>query len=83
MSWWDHFYHMRQRKTEIRIPLQKLFSKVKFLFQETEVEAEVDREAEDEAKNMVVREMSEKSMNMKVGASPKASTIIKNMKNKM
>ena len=53
--------------------------KVRFLFQETKVEAEVEREAEDEAEGMVVRKMTEKSMNMQVEATTKASTIIKEL----
>ena len=55
--------------------------KIQVFFQETEVEVEVEREAEVEAEDMVVREMAEKIMNMKVEATTKASTIIKEFKN--
>lgn len=38
------------------------------LFQETEVKEDIDREVEDESEDMIVREMVEKSMNMKMEA---------------
>jgi len=52
-----------------------------FLFQEKKVEAEVDREAKDEAKYQVLKEMAEKSRNKKVEATTKYSTTIKEMIN--
>ncbi len=45
------------------------------------MEGEVDREAEDEMEDMVVREMAKKSMNMKVEETTEASTIIKELTN--
>jgi len=47
------------------------------LYQEIEVEAEVDREENDEEEDMVVREMADKRMNMKMEAIAEASTISK------
>jgi len=52
-----------------------------FLFQETKVEVEVDREAEEEAKGMVVREMTERSMDIKVEATAEDSTMINELTN--